>query len=78
MRVAGLVACMGEMRNALKILVRKPEEKRPHGRPRHRWEVNIRMDVREIRWKDVDWIYLAQDRDQQQAAVNTVMNFQVP
>jgi len=48
MRWAGHVACMEEMRNTYKILVRKPEGKRPHGRPRHRWENNIRMDLMEI------------------------------
>jgi hypothetical protein len=55
---------MGEMRNACNILVGKPEGKRPLGRPRHRWENNIRLDLREIWWEVVDWIYLAQDRDQ--------------
>jgi hypothetical protein len=50
--------------NAYNILVGKPEGKRPHGRPRHRWENNIRMDLTEIRWEDVDWIHLAQGRDQ--------------
>jgi len=51
------------MRNAYKILAGKPEEKRPFGRPGGRWEDNIRMDLREIRWKGVDWIHVAQDRD---------------
>jgi hypothetical protein len=50
---------MGEMRYAQNILVGKPEEKRQHGRPRHRWEDNIIMDLREIGWEVVDWIYLA-------------------
>jgi hypothetical protein len=63
MRWMGQVACMGKMRNAYKILVRKPDGKRPLGRSRHRWEDNIRVDLREIGWKDVDWIHLAQDRD---------------
>jgi len=55
-------------------LVWKLEGKRSHGRPKHRWENNIRMDLREIGWKGVDWIYLAQDRDQWRAVMNTVMN----
>jgi hypothetical protein len=61
-----------------KILVGKPEGKRPLGRPRHRWEDIIRMDRSKIRWEDVNWMHLAQDRDQWQAVVNTVMNLQVP
>jgi len=55
MRWAGHVACTGEMRNAHKILVRKPEGKRPLARPRHRWEYNIRMDLKEIGWEGMDW-----------------------
>jgi hypothetical protein len=55
---------MGEKRNACRILVGKPEGKRPLGRPRHRWENNIRMDLRVIGWGGTDWIDLAQDRDQ--------------
>jgi hypothetical protein len=65
-------------RNAYRILVEKLEEKRPLGRPRHRWEDNIRMDLREIEWGGMDWVDLAQDRDQRRALVNTVMNLQVP
>jgi hypothetical protein len=65
---------LGEIRNAYKILVRKPEGNRPFGRPRHKWEGNIRMDLREIGWKVVDWVHLAQDRDQWQAFVNVIMN----
>jgi hypothetical protein len=59
-------------------MVRKPEGKRPHGRPRRRWEDNIIMDLREIWWKAVDWMQLAQDRYQWRALVNTVMNLRVP
>jgi hypothetical protein len=66
------------MNNAYKILVGKPERKRPHRRPRYRWEDNIRMDRREIGWEVVDWMHLAQARDQWWALVNTVMNLQVP
>jgi len=54
---------MGDMRNAYKILVGKPEGKRPLGRPRPRWKDNIRMDVRKMGWEGVDWLHLAQDRD---------------
>jgi hypothetical protein len=59
-------------------LVRKPKGKRPLGRPRCRWVDNIEMDVREIEWGGMDWIGLAQDRDQWRALVNTVMNLRVP
>jgi hypothetical protein len=52
----------------------KPEGKRPLGRPRHRWEEGIRIDLREIGWGSVEWIQLAQDRDRWRALVNTVMN----
>jgi hypothetical protein len=66
------------MRNAYKILVGKTGEKRPLGRPRRRWEDNIRMDLREIGWGVMDWIDLAQDREQMRCLVNTVMNLQIP
>jgi hypothetical protein len=69
---------MGEKRNAYRILVGKPEEKRPLGRPRRRCEDNIRMDLREIGWGGTDWIDLAQDRDQWRALVNTVLNLRDP
>jgi hypothetical protein len=62
----------------MQILVEKPEGKGPRGRHRHRWEDNIRMDLREIGWEDVNWIHLAQNRDWWQALVNTVMSVQVP
>jgi hypothetical protein len=58
--------------------VGNPEGKRPLGRPRHRWVNNIQMDLRETGWDGMDWIVLAQDRDQWRAHVNTVMNLQVP
>jgi hypothetical protein len=60
-----------------RVLMGKLEGKRPLGRPRHRWEDGIRMDLREIGWRSVDWIQLAQDRDWWRALVNTVMNLRV-
>jgi hypothetical protein len=60
-----------------KVLMRKPEGKRSLGRPSRRWEDGIRMDLREIGWGSVQWIQLAQDVDQWQALVNTVMNLRV-
>jgi len=59
-------------------LVGKPEGKRPLGRPRHRWEDNIKMDLQEVGCGGMDWVKLAQDRDRWQALVNAVMNLQVP
>jgi hypothetical protein len=55
---------MDAMRNAYKIMVGKPEEKRPLARIRHRWEDNIRIDLKEIEWEPVDWIHLVRGRDQ--------------
>jgi hypothetical protein len=68
---------MGEKRNACRILVGNLEGKRPLGRPRRRLVNNIKIDLREIGWDGVDWMDLAQDRDQRRALVNTVMNLQV-
>jgi hypothetical protein len=65
---------MGEERNSYRILVGKPEGKRPLGRPRRRWEDNIKMDFREIGLNGADWIDQAQDKDQWMALVSTVMN----
>jgi hypothetical protein len=78
MRLAGHVARMEEKRNAYRILVGKLEGKRSLGRQRRRWMGLIKMDLREIEWNGMDWIVLAQDRDQWRALVNTVMNFRVP
>jgi hypothetical protein len=61
-----------------RILIGRPEGKRPLGRPRRRWERNIKMDLREIGINGVNWIHLAQDRVQWRACVNTVMNLRVP
>jgi hypothetical protein len=69
---------MGERLNAYRLLLGKQEGKRPLGRPRRRWVNNIKMDVREIGWDGVDWIDMAQDRDQWRALVNTVLNIRVP
>jgi hypothetical protein len=69
---------MGEVRGAYNILVGRPEGRRPLGRPRRRWEDNIKMDLREIGFGDVDWIHLAQDRDRWRALVNMIMNLRVP
>jgi hypothetical protein len=68
---------MGEERNVYRVLMGKPEEKRPLGRPKRRWEDGIRMDLRETGWGSVDWIQLAQDRDRCRALVNTVINLRV-
>jgi hypothetical protein len=60
-----------------KVLMGKPQQKTPLGRPRHRWEDGIRMDLRETGWRSVDWIQLAQNRGRWQDLVNTVLNLQV-
>jgi hypothetical protein len=78
MRWAGHVALMGEKRNVYRLLVGKPEGKRPLGRPRCRWIDNIKMDLLEMGLNIVDWIGLAQDRYRWRALVNSVMNLQVP
>jgi hypothetical protein len=64
--------------NACRVLVGKPEGKRPLERPRHRWENNIKLDFRQVGWYGMDWINLAEDRDQWRAVANTVMNIWVP
>jgi len=74
----GHVACMWESRVAYRVLVGKPEGKRPLGRPRSRWENNIKMDLPVVGCGGMDWIKLAQDNDSWWALVNVVMNLWVP
>jgi hypothetical protein len=78
MRWAGNVARMGEGRGAYGILVERPEGRRPLGRPRRRWDDNIKMDLQDVGWGVMDWIDMAQDRDRWRARVNAVMNLRVP
>jgi hypothetical protein len=78
MRWLGHVARMAENRKVYRLLVGKPEGKRPLGRPRHRWVHNIRMDLVEVGWGDVDWIDLVQERDRWRALANSVLNLRVP
>jgi hypothetical protein len=76
--MGGACSTNGEKRNSCRIMVRKPERKRPLGRFRRRSEDNIKMNLREIEWAGMDWIDLAQDMDQWRVLVNTVMNLRVP
>ena len=78
MRWAGHVAHMGEGRGVHRVLVGKPERKRPLGRPRPRWEDNIKMDLKEVGGSCGDWMELTQDRDMWRALVGTVRNLRVP
>ena len=78
MRWAGHVARMGEGIEVHRVLVGKPEGKRPLGRPKRRWEDDIKMDLQEVRWVCGDWMELAQDRDMWRALVSTVMNLRFP
>jgi hypothetical protein len=78
MRWSGHVARMEEKSNAYRLLVGKPEGKRPLGRPRCRWVDNISMDLGKVGWGDVDWIGLAKDRNRWRALVNSVLNLRVP
>ena len=77
-RWEGDVARMGDGRGVHRVLVGKPEERRPLGRPRRRWEDNIKMDLQKVGWSCGDWMELAQDRERWRALVSTVMNFRVP
>jgi hypothetical protein len=77
MRWAGHVAQMEKGKGVYRVLVGKPEGKRPMGRPRHRWEDNIKMDLQEVGCGGMDWIGLAQDRDRWLAILNAVMNLRV-
>jgi hypothetical protein len=78
MRWSGHAALMGAKRNAYRIVVGRPEGKRPLGRPIRRWLDSIKMDLRKIGWGGMEWIDLAEDRDQWRALVNTVMNLRGP
>ena len=78
MRCAGHVAGMGERKGVYRVLVGKPEGKRPLGRPRRRWEDNINMDNQEVGCGCIDLIEVAQDMDRWRALVSMVMNFRVP
>ena len=78
MRWAEQVARMGERRQVRRVLVGKPEGKKPLGRPRHRWEDNIKMNLQEVGFGGMDWIQLAQDRDRWWALVDAVMKLRVP
>ena len=78
MRWTGHVVRMGEWRGVFRVLVGKPEGKRPVGRPRRRWEDNIKMDLQEVGYGGMDWIELAQETDRWRALVNAVMNLRFP
>jgi hypothetical protein len=69
---------MGESRGTCWVLMGKPEGRRSLGRPRRRWKENIKVDLREVGWRGMDWIDLVQDRDRWRALVNTVMNLWLP
>ena len=78
LRLTGYVARTGDRKGAYRVLMRKPERRRPLGRSRHRSEDNIKIDVREVGWEGMDWIDLAQNRDRWRALVNAAMNLWVP
>jgi hypothetical protein len=76
--MGGASSAYGEGSGKYRILVRKPEGKKPLGRPRRRWDDNIKADIQEVGCGGMDWINLAQDRDRWRAVVNAVMNLRVP
>jgi len=78
MRFSGHVARMGDRRGVYRVLVGKPEGKKPLGRPRRRWDDNIKVDLQEVGCGGMDWIELAQDKDRWRTLVNAVMNLRVP
>jgi hypothetical protein len=78
MKLAGHVAHMGDRRGVYRVFVGKPEGKRPLGRPRRRWENNIKLGLQEVGCGGMDWIELAQDRNRWRALVNAVMNLRIP
>jgi hypothetical protein len=75
--MGGACSTYGERRGVFRVLVRKPEGKTSHGRPRRRWEDNIKKDLQEVRCWGMDWIDLAQDRDRWRTLVSEVINFRV-
>ena len=78
MRWLGHVAHLGERRGAYRVLMGKPEGKKPLRRPRCRWKDNIKVDLQEVGWGGMDWFDMAQDRDRWRACANAVMNLWVP
>jgi hypothetical protein len=76
--MGGACSTYGEKRDAYRILVGRPDRRRQLGRPRRRWEDNIKMDLQEVGWVGMNWIELAQDRDRWRALVKAVMNLRVP
>jgi len=78
MRRAGNVARMGESGDVYRIFVGKPEGNRSLGKPRHKWEENIKMDFEDVEFEGTEWIVVAQDRDKWRALVNAVMNLRFP
>jgi hypothetical protein len=76
--MGGACSTYGESRGVYRVLVGKPEGKRPLGRPRRKWEDNIKMNLQEVKYGGIDWVEQAQDRDRWQAFVNAVMKLRVP